>query len=134
MATPQDPKNSVLFVDDSHYVLEAIRRIVSCVLPNWRAEFVSCGDAALQRLEQCRFDVLVTDIDMPGVTGAQLVHRARAAWPQTVCLLFTGDNGVRAQVPEATGVIPKPCSLDLLRRTLDAAVTNRATEPAGAMQ
>ena len=131
MATTTNPKNSVLFVDDCHYVLEAIRRIVSFVLPHWRAEFVSCGDAALQRLEQCRFDVLVTD--MPGVTGAQLVHRAKAAWPHMACLLFTGDNSVRALVPEATGVIPKPCSLDLLRRTLDAAVGKHTAEPQGAM-
>jgi len=47
---------------------------------------------ALQLAMQCRFDIVLTDIQMPGKTGIELQQEIKAIWPQTKFLFLTGHN------------------------------------------
>ncbi len=62
-------KKQILFVDDEPDVLKSFQRILSDQCDIWEMSYVSSVDAALDRLEETGFDVIVSDIKMPGKDG-----------------------------------------------------------------
>jgi two-component system, chemotaxis family, sensor kinase CheA len=86
-----DRRQRILLVDDSRFFLN----VVAPVLRSSRFEVVTSGDGdeALERLESGeRFDLIITDIDMPRVDGWELSERLRAhpAWRDVPLLALTG--------------------------------------------
>jgi len=75
------------------------------------------ADAALARLEKATYDVLLTDLVMPGMTGLDLIAAARARQPSLRCFIMTGQPP--QQVPGVVW-IGKPIALD---RLLDSLAT-----------
>lgn len=79
-------RSSILFVDDEAHVLSLLTRIFEeehdCVA-------ASSGAEALRLLEARRFDLLVTDQKMPGMTGVELIERARERAPELTAILLT---------------------------------------------
>src|SRR5476649_1245860 len=86
------PLARVLCVDDEPRLLEGLGRLVAgkCTLvtaPN--------GDEALKIVAASeRFDVIVSDMNMPGMTGAELLKECRRLSPDTVRVLLTGETGL----------------------------------------
>ncbi|RCS46291.1 HDOD domain-containing protein [Bremerella cremea] len=108
----------ILFVDDQENVLSALRRMLYGRRDKWEMEFASGGEEAIQRLEQKSFDVVVTDMRMPGIDGAELLSQARDRWPAVVRIVLSGqsepDRILRSM--GATHIyLTKPC--DALRLT-----------------
>jgi DNA-binding NtrC family response regulator len=72
----------------------------------------STGDEALRFLERDRFDCLISDINMPGIKGDELLRRAKVAQPGLAVILVTGygsiDSAVQAMKDGATDYILKP--------------------------
>jgi CheY-like chemotaxis protein len=88
----------------------------------------SGGAEALRLLgEGERFDLLLTDYAMPGMTGTELVARARALEPALGVLLMTGYADAAALPSEGVPVLRKPFALDELR----VAVERLRAEPSG---
>ena len=73
----------VLFVDDEPRVLEAIERTLFQLDLDWEVSFAEGGSAALAELEKAHFDVVVSDMRMPGMDGATFLNRVRDASPAT---------------------------------------------------
>ncbi len=77
------------------------------------------GNAALPLIEADRFDLLLTDIVMPGLDGIELAQRARAIAPDLRVMFITGFAAValtRADAPTDARVMSKPFHLrDLVR-------------------
>src|SRR6187551_2049502 len=69
----------VLFVDDEPRVLEALERSLRIGGVSWETRFVTSGVAALAALDQGQFDVIVSDMRMPGMDGAALLPPLRRA-------------------------------------------------------
>lgn len=65
----------ILFVDDERNVLNAYQRMLRSRKSEWQMEFVDCPIKAWQMLQEQPFDVVVSDIRMPGMTGLQLLDR-----------------------------------------------------------
>ena len=63
----------ILFVDDEVKVLEGLQRMLRSMRRDWEMAFAEGGQAALERLSQEPFDVVVSDMRMPGKDGAQLL-------------------------------------------------------------
>jgi DNA-binding NtrC family response regulator len=87
----------VLIVDDE----EGIREVCSDALERLgRVEIVTEGDpvAAAKRLEDESFDVMVSDIRMPGMTGVELLRHARERDPELPVLMLTGFPSVETAV------------------------------------
>jgi two-component system response regulator FlrC len=86
----------VLVVDDE----EGIRSFVAESLERDAHEVkqVANGEAALRALESEAFDVLLTDLKMPGIDGMEVVRRTRASWPECEVIVFTAHGTVSTAV------------------------------------
>ena len=81
----------ILLVDDDPNVRETVRRQLSRI-PSWHVAEVESGTAALDYIARYRVDVVVSDFDMPGMTGLELLELLRVAHPKIVRLLLTGHD------------------------------------------
>ena len=86
---PWDPLAvKILCVDDEPNVLSALRRMFT--LEGCTISMAESGAAALQALESDSFDVIISDMQMPEMNGAQLLQQVRLQWPHTMRILLTG--------------------------------------------
>jgi putative nucleotidyltransferase with HDIG domain len=115
----------VLFVDDEPNVLLGLQRTLRPMRTLWEMEFVSSGDEALQALALRPFDAVVTDMRMPGMTGAQLLERVRDQYPQTIRIILSGQSDRESMVRSfgsAHQFLSKPCDADQLKSVLERAI------------
>lgn len=88
--TPAElPKGRVLFVDDEPALLRSIERTLHPVRNVWECEFSPDPLSALAQLEKGRFSVVVADMRMPGMSGAEMLEKACAIAPETVRMMLT---------------------------------------------
>ena len=85
----------VLFVDDEVGVLQGLSRLLF-EMDDWDMVFVDSGDKALDALRRARFDVIVSDMCMPGMDGAMLLSRVHAESPGVVRIILTGHSELEA--------------------------------------
>ena len=78
----------ILCVDDEPNVLSALRRMFT--LEGCTISVADSGAAALQTLADEPFDVIISDMQMPEMNGAQLLQQVRQQWPHTMRILLTG--------------------------------------------
>jgi HD-like signal output (HDOD) protein/ActR/RegA family two-component response regulator len=106
-------KPAVLFVDDEPQVLDGLRDMLRCRRKELRTEFANGGAEALARLQAEPFDVVVSDMRMPGLDGAQLLERVRDEHPDAVRVILSGqanEEAVLRMVPVAHIALAKPCT------------------------
>jgi len=84
-----DPVGTVLFVDDEPFVLSALLRVFARI-PSVRPLIVPSGNAALDVLKRFPVDVIVTDQNMPGITGNGLLATCSRMYPTMARVLLTG--------------------------------------------
>jgi HD-like signal output (HDOD) protein/CheY-like chemotaxis protein len=116
----------ILFVDDEKNVLDGIRRMLHLLRDTWEMEFVTSGEAALQVCSERPFDVIVSDLRMPGMDGAQLLGRIRSDYPGIARIILSGysEPALAAQaVPVAYRVLAKPCNAAELKETVQRVCT-----------
>ena len=68
------PGLRLLLVDDHELVREGLRRVLDTAARGWSVEEADSGEAALQRLNEHDFDMVITDLSMPGMGGVALIH------------------------------------------------------------
>jgi HD-like signal output (HDOD) protein/CheY-like chemotaxis protein len=112
----------VLFVDDDPLVLEGLERLLYAHAGEWDTAFAGSGRAALERLAAEPFDVLVTDMRMPGMDGATLLGRVQESYPRMVRIVLSGhadlEDALRA-MPIAHQFLCKPCDGKTLMTVLE---------------
>lgn len=119
----------LLIVDDEMPVLQALRRVLQRHFKPQQLAVELCSDPleALRRLQEARFDVLISDYRMQQLDGVSLLARARELDPRTVRIMLSAaaDFGtVLAAVnrAEVFRYIPKPWSEAQLSADLQAAL------------
>ena len=85
-------KKRVLFVDDEVNLREGLRRMSYLLRDEWEMAFAESGAQALALLSKAPFDVIVSDMRMPGMDGAQLLDEVRQRYPQMVRLILSGHS------------------------------------------
>jgi HD-like signal output (HDOD) protein/CheY-like chemotaxis protein len=114
----------ILFVDDEAALLEGLRRMLRPQRARWDMMFAGGGESALRMMESCPFDVVVTDMRMPGMDGAQLLERVRERFPGVVRIVLSGfcdmESALRA-VPVAHQFLQKPCDPAMLLQSIERA-------------
>jgi len=128
-------KLRVLFVDDEPLVLQGLRRMLRPLEGVWEMAFAKGGPEALAMLAQAPFDVLVTDMRMPGMDGVTLLSEVKRRYPQIARLILSGQMSqdlVFKSVTLAHQYLTKPCEAGALKAAVDRLLRLRPllTEPA----
>jgi putative nucleotidyltransferase with HDIG domain len=116
----------ILFVDDEIKILEGLQRMLRPQRKEWEMAFAPGGQAALSMLEASTFDVIVTDMRMPGIDGAALLGIAREKYPSVLRIVLSGYTELEAAyraVPVAHQFLLKPCDPDALRAAIERATS-----------
>jgi len=120
----------ILFVDDEIRVLDGIRRLLYHLRSEWRMSFVSSGPQALELMSHDAFDVIVTDIRMPGMDGIELLARTRELYPSVVRIVLSGQSDRDLTLKSALNAhqyLSKPCDAESLTATIARAVALKGT-------
>ncbi len=122
-------KSDILFVDDEPQVLSGLRGRLRRDRKRWNLRFVESGEQALLALKDREADVLVTDMQMPGMHGFDLLRHVRDRHPRCVRVVLSGEPGTKKRAGTANLYQrwhTKPCDLTDLRVTLKEACQLRA--------
>ena len=112
----------VLFVDDEPLLLEGLKAALYARRKDWNMVFSPGGAEAIELMKNSHFDVLVTDLRMPGVDGTTLVARARTDSPHTIRIVLSGyadEEQSRRLVSLAHRYLSKPCDPKKLEECID---------------
>lgn len=114
----------ILFVDDEQRILDGLQGLLRKQRKQWDMVFALGGQQALTELERGPFDVVVSDMRMPGIDGVALLQTVKERYPATARIILSGhaerDAVVRA-LPVAHQFLSKPCDAEVLRTVVERA-------------
>ena len=112
----------VLFVDDEPAVLEGLENRLRRFRKKWTLSFAVGAQQALQTLSEQSHDVVVTDMRMPQIDGAELLRIVRDQHPRTTRIVLSGQtskDGMLRALPVAHQVLTKPCKIEHLQQAIE---------------
>ncbi len=116
----------ILFVDDEVSILDGLKRMLRPMRTEWEMSFAPGGEPALALLASSPFDVIVTDMRMPGMDGASLLEAVREKYPNVLRIILSGYTELQASiraVPVAHQFLLKPCDPEMLRAGISRATS-----------
>lgn len=103
-------KPSILLVDDEPVILESLARDLEC--NNYSVSKASNGEEALLMLRKFRFELIITDLVMPGTGGIEVLRNAKSESPDSGVFILTGygdmDSAIEALRLGADDYLIKP--------------------------
>lgn len=116
----------ILVVDDDRVIREGLQRILKA--EGYVVETLNSGRQALDRLEEVDFDLIITDLKMPGMSGLEVLQAIKSEHSDLPVILITGyaaiDNAVEVMKSGASDYLAKPFGNDeivkKIRKALDA--------------
>jgi len=122
-----EPPKHLLIVDDESALREAIAERLAD--HGFVVEQAGSGEDALRRLADFAFDVLITDLRLPGIDGRQVLEAALERYPEIVAIVITGYGTVKDAVDAikqgAADFITKPFQFDALLHVVYSAMEQR---------
>jgi response regulator RpfG family c-di-GMP phosphodiesterase len=104
---------SIIFVDDDPYILRALRRRILSKRPNWHIRFYDSAEQALIGLAEQPADVVISDMRMPEMDGAEFLRVVAKQSPQTSRILLSGyadEAAIQNGTAATHHFLTKPCS------------------------
>lgn len=121
-------KRRILFVDDEPKVLQGLRRMLRPMRNEWDMAFADSGEEALRVLAEAPFDVVVSDMRMPGMDGAQLLTEVMRRYPHIVRIVLSGHSEkecILRSVGPTHQYLAKPCDSAQLKSIIARACALR---------
>ena len=121
---------TVLFVDDEPEVLAGLRLSLRRLRDRYHLRFAQSADEAIGVLESEPVDLVVTDMRMPGRSGADLLDELRFRFPDVIRYVLSGqaeDRLVRRSVAVTHRWLGKPCEPEVLVEAMTEAVGHRSS-------
>ena len=118
----------LIFVDDEPRVLQGLQRQLHGMRHEWQMTFVESGPKALEFLAANSVDVVVSDMKMPLMDGAQLLTEVMKLHPNCVRIVLSGQadrESVLRLVGPAHQYLSKPCVAEELRTAINRAFALR---------
>lgn len=116
-------KIRILFVEDDLRLQSVL--LEAADINGFQAEGVDSAEQAIERFEQDAFDILVTDVTLPGMSGLDLLQHSQRLCPGIIAVVMTAygtiDVAVEAMKRGATDFIAKPFKLETLIGTIRVA-------------
>ncbi|MCA9259842.1 MAG: sigma-54-dependent Fis family transcriptional regulator, partial [Planctomycetales bacterium] len=123
----QTARGRILVVDDHPAARESVSDVLRCA----EYEVVGLASAveALPRLERDSFDVVITDLQMPGMDGLELIRQLQVRRIETQCIMVTAHASIASAVEAmrhgAFDYLEKPFNVEKLERLVDRAMACR---------
>src|SRR5438876_2311290 len=123
---PESSKHLLLVEDEA-----ALRQAIAEQLGDrgYQVEQADSGEAAIARLADFAFDIIITDLRLPGVDGSAVVEAAVGRYPDIIAIVVTGYGTVKDAVEAikrgASDFVNKPFQIDELLHALDSALEQR---------
>ncbi len=117
-------KKKILFVDDDPVILQGFRRMLRKMRNEWDTDFAESGQQALEIMGEDPMDMVVSDMRMPGMDGAQLLKEVKNNFPDTIRIILSGQADEHGFLQAASFMhqfLSKPCDFQLLKSTVDRA-------------
>lgn len=106
----------ILIVDDEDYMREVVRQALEGA--GFEVDEAADGKTALAMLRQYPYNIIVTDIRLPGLTGDKILEEALSLFSETIVIVMTGFGNIQSAVEAmrkgAYDYLPKPFQLDEL--------------------
>jgi HD-like signal output (HDOD) protein/CheY-like chemotaxis protein len=115
-------RKRVLFVDDEPAILSGLQNLLYKDRKRWDMVFAPGADQAMEELAKQAFDVVVSDMRMPGMDGAWLLNQIKARYPATARIMLSGHADREAIVralPALHQLLAKPCDVLTLRSAIE---------------
>jgi HD-like signal output (HDOD) protein len=122
-------KNRILFVDDDQHVLDGLRNALRKQRNAWDMTFSLGGEQALIEMAAKPYDVIVSDMRMPGMDGATLLEIVTKEHPSVVRIILSGHaerDAILRALKVSHQFLAKPCDGEQLRTTLQRACDIKA--------
>lgn len=120
-------KPLILFIDDEPIILSSCRRIFASY--DYEMDTASSGEEGLEKAMARDFDIVITDLKMPGIGGIEVLDRLHKDRPGTTVVVFTGYANVetarQALKSGAFDYVPKPFTPDEIREVVKNAIEAR---------
>jgi len=121
-------KGRILVVDDELVIRDGLKRVLEG--ESFVVETSSSGFHAIEIIQQHVFDLIITDLKMPGMSGIEVLRSVRTLQPDVPVILITGyasvDTAVEAMKNGASDYISKPFTPDLLMKKVNNALSRRS--------
>lgn len=121
----------ILVIEDDEYSRDALAHLL--VAEGYQAQSASDGETGLEKAQEMQPDVIVLDLNLPGIDGKQVIEKLRGDGPlrDVPILVITGDEDKAAQAAVdlgADGYLTKPLEFD----DLINAISGMKSKPVGA--
>lgn len=125
-------ERKVLVVDDDPVIARSFDRVLSG--KGYAVITARDGEEALRKLKDEKYDVVFTDIKMPGMSGIEVAEKVKASQPWLPVVIVTGygteENEARARTAGVAGFLRKPLSPEMIEESTQQALLERHAVPA----
>src|SRR5437667_7224250 len=122
-----DPQKHLLLVEDETPLRQAVAEQLGD--RGYRVEQADSGEAAIAKLADFAYDIIITDLRLPGIDGSSVVEAAVERYPHIIAIVVTGYGTVKDAVDAikhgAWDFVSKPFQIDELLHALDSALEQR---------
>ena len=117
----QNAKRNILFVDDDPIMRELFSTVLLTETERWDVTIAESGEAALPFLDRVFFDVVVSDMRMPGMDGIALIREVKRRSPRTARIILSGvvdQKEIAESLRDTHQFMPKPFRPKALKASL----------------
>lgn len=118
---------NILVVDDEAVIRDGLQRIL--IGKSFRVETCNSGHSAIELLQQKDFDLIITDLKMPGMSGIEVLTAVKTLQPEVPVIMITGyatvDTAVDAMKYGAADYVTKPFTPELILEKVQHALDQR---------
>ncbi|HEY2409839.1 MAG TPA: response regulator [Polyangiaceae bacterium] len=111
-----------LLVDDDPAVIRGLFRLLKTLRPNAQINRAESAERAIRLLDELKYDVVITDLQMPGASGVLVLEELEARHPETVRIVHSSqpESAESQRVRKlADAIIPKPLGAASLIEALE---------------
>ena len=118
-------KANVIVVDDEPVILELVKEILT--KDGHSVDTAENGKAALKLIKERQYDLLISDVKMPDMSGIELLNKVKKADPELAkrVIITTGDSAGEDVVKKGFGYLPKPFTVENLNKAVAEALAEK---------
>ena len=107
----------ILVVDDNDMVRSVAQQMLDAL--GYQAAVVESGERALEEFAENPYDLILLDLDMPTMSGAEVYQALRARAPDLKIVFMTGHSAKEVQDMDAVAYLSKPFTMAAIRETIE---------------